>query len=84
MNNSGGTYELGERVIAAFHQENTGATYKRQHYIAALAFDALVAAAEKPVQLCQFKNKYGWCKLEDGHGGQHTVIFLGKDDEWEE
>lgn len=77
-------FDLGERVIAALHRENTGVSYKRQHYIAEIAFDALVTAAEKPVNLCAFKNKYGWCKLDAGHEGQHTVIWLGDDDDWKE
>lgn len=78
MNNN---EELGEREIAAFHEENTGTPYKRQQRIAERALDAKLAALEKPFIICDFKNKYGLCKLEKGHDGTHTVINLGNDDE---
>lgn len=73
--------ELGERVIAALFEENTGTPYKRQQRIAERALDARIAAIGKPFTICQFSNKYGLCKLEAGHLGSHTVINLGNDDE---
>lgn len=76
--------ELGERVIAAMYEENNGNKYTRQHKIAERAFDARVAASTKPFEVCSFRNDYGWCKLESGHSGKHTVIFLGNDEEYDE
>lgn len=80
MNNSGGVIELGERVVSAMYQENVGHFSKRQHYIAELAFDAKMQATQKPFELCDFKNKYGWCKLDALHEGSHTVVFMGPED----
>lgn len=72
-------FEFTEREIIALAQENNGNRYKRQHLISELAFDAMLTASQKVLPLCSFKNKHGWCKLEEGHGGSHTVINLGDD-----
>lgn len=72
--------ELGERVIAGLYEENTGLKYKRQHVVSGRAIDARFEASLKDVVICDFRNDYGWCKLDKGHEGSHTVIFLGKDD----
>lgn len=72
--------ELGERVLAALYEENHGLKSNRVHIIAERALDARIAANQKSFELCDFKNKYGWCKLEKYHQGSHTVIFLGEDD----
>lgn len=69
--------EFGERVCAAIYEENSGNVYRRQHIIQERIIDARFIAAEKKVDLCQFKNQYGWCKLEIGHKGSHTVINMG-------
>lgn len=71
--------EIGERVIAAIYEENSGVKYKRQHVVAERAIEARFAAAEKPVNLCDFHNQFGYCKLDKGHLGSHTVIWLGED-----
>ncbi len=71
--------ELGERVIAALWEENSGVVYKRQHVVSERAIDARFLAAEKKVDLCPFVNRYGYCKLDAGHQGSHTVLFLGDD-----
>lgn len=80
MNSNNWVTELGERVIAAMYEENSGLSYKKRHIIEERFFDAKIAAAMKEVPMCSFKNKYGWCKLDEGHEGQHTVIFLGPED----
>lgn len=72
--------EVGERAIAGLYEENTGIVYKRQHVIAGRAMDAKATAAEKFEPVCDFKNQWGWCKLDKGHQGSHTVINLGEDD----
>lgn len=71
--------ELGERVIASMYEENFGNKFIRQHRIAERALEAKMAASEKPIELCTFKNDYGWCKKDAGHSGSHTVIWLGAD-----
>lgn len=76
--------EIGERVIAALYEENNGVKYKRQHIVEERALDAKFIAAVKVEPLCQFKNKYGWCKLPENHKGSHTVINLGWDDDEDE
>lgn len=73
--------EFGERVVAAIYEENTGVVYKRQHRISERAMDARFLAAEKKETMCSFKNKYGWCKLPEGHEDSHTVINLGWDED---
>lgn len=73
--------ELGEREISALVRENTGNVYKRIGYISDLAVEAHIEASLKPVNRCDFQNKYGFCKLDKGHEGSHTTIFLGADDE---
>ena len=73
--------ELGERVIAAMYEENAGLLYKRMGRISDRALEAKFLAAEKPFEVCDFRNSYGWCKLDKGHEGKHTVINLGSDDE---
>ena len=73
-----------EREISAIYEENVGNPYIRAHRIAERAFEAKLRAAEKIEPLCPFRNKYGWCKLAEGHEGSHTVVFLGKEDEWED
>jgi hypothetical protein len=72
--------EFGERVCAAIYEENSGNVYRRQHIVQERAMDAKFIAAEKKVDVCVFVNKYGWCKLDAGHQGSHTVINLGEDD----
>jgi hypothetical protein len=72
--------ELSDREISALLRENTGGAYKRAGYISDLAIEAHIEASLRPVETCDFRNDYGWCKLDKGHGGSHTVIFLGKDD----
>lgn len=72
---------LNEREVSALHRENTGLKSKRAGYISDLAIEARIEASLKPVINCDFRNKYGWCKLDKGHEGSHTVINLGDDDE---
>lgn len=69
-----------EREIAALVEENVGSPYNRKHRIAERAFEARMKATEKIEPLCPFRNKYGLCKLAEGHAGSHTVIYLGDDD----
>ena len=71
--------ELGERVLAALVDENSGNKYHRVNVIRDKGIEAIFQAAEIPIQICGFRNKYGWCKLADGHKGSHTVIWLGDD-----
>lgn len=71
---------LNEREISALVRENTGTPYKRMGYISDLAIEAHIEASLKTVVTCDFRNDYGWCKLDKGHAGSHTVIYLGKDD----
>lgn len=73
--------ELGERVIAAMFQENTGPSYNRIAHIKDRAIDAQISAALVEVPVCDFRNKYGWCIKDKGHSGTHTVINLGNDEE---
>lgn len=70
-------YELGERASALAFYENTGPERKRLSYLKDRFLDAQIEAAliEEPV--CTFKNKWGWCKLPEGHKGSHTVVDLG-------
>lgn len=72
--------ELNEREISALHRENTGPQYSRIAVIKDRAVEAHIEASLKPVETCSFHNEYGWCKLDMGHSGSHTVIFLGRDD----
>lgn len=82
MSNGNANYavELGERVIAAMYDENSGLLYKRMGRISDRALEARFLAAEKPFEICDFKNQYGLCKLDKGHKGSHTVINLGSDE----
>jgi len=63
-----------EREIEALAQENKGTRYHRIGIIADHAFDAHVEAALKADSICKFSNKYGCCKLIEGHEGDHTVV----------
>lgn len=80
MMNSNYNADLGERVISALYRENTGPAYKRIGVIQDRVIEAQIEAALKPTETCDFHNKWGWCKLDKGHPGQHTVIYLGPDD----
>lgn len=71
--------EFDDRVVAHLYHENHGPSYNRISWIKELCLEAKIRATEKPFEICTFKNDYGWCKLEVGHSGSHTVIFLGKD-----
>ncbi len=69
-----------EREISALHRENSGPHYNRLSVIIDRFIEAHIEASLKQVDICKFRNKWGWCKLEKDHGGQHTVIYLGDDD----
>lgn len=71
--------ELTEREISGIHQENFGPPFKRIASIVDRVLDAHIQAALKPIAICGFMNKFGICKIEEGHLGTHTVIFLGDD-----
>lgn len=73
--------ELSEREISALYRENVGPAYKRKGVIIDRAIEAHIEASLKPVQRCDFRNVYGYCKLDVGHDGTHTVINLGWDEE---
>ena len=68
-----------DREISALHRENTGAQYHRLAVLKDRFIEAQIEAALKPIQTCKFHNSYGWCKLDEYHNGNHTVIFLGDD-----
>ena len=69
-----------DREISALHRENVGKPYERMAVIKDRVIEAQIEAALRPTKTCAFHNKYGWCKLDEFHDGQHTVIFLGDDD----
>lgn len=69
-----------DREISALHRENFGPGYNRIAVIKDRCIDAKIEASLKITVNCDFKNNHGWCKLDAGHEGSHTVIFLGKDD----
>ena len=71
--------QLSEREISALFRENVGAPYRRAAYISDLAIDAQIEAALAPIEVCKFKNQWGYCKLPENHEGTHTVIYLGDD-----
>lgn len=71
---------LNEREVSALHRENVGPAYNRMAVIKDRVVEAQIEAALKPSETCGFHNDYGFCKLDAGHSGTHTVIFLGKDD----
>lgn len=79
MSRQGSEY-FTDREISALHRENTGAPYNRLAIIKDRFMDAKIEASLRETPICTFKNNHGWCKLDAGHEGQHTVIFLGKDD----
>lgn len=70
-------YELEEREICALVQENVGAPFKRLSYIKDRCIEARIEAALIPTDVCPFSNNFGFCKLNSGHKGTHTVIWLG-------
>lgn len=72
---------LNEREVSALHRENVGTPYQRIGVIKDRVFEAKMEAALKPVIRCDFRNKYGFCKLDKDHEGTHTVINLGWDEE---
>lgn len=71
--------ELTEREISDIHRENTGPSYRRIAAIKDRVLEAHIEAALIPAPVCDFVNKYGHCKLDKGHSGTHTVIWLGGD-----
>lgn len=71
---------LNEREVSALHRENVGPAYNRIAVIKDRAIEAHIEASLKDTVTCDFHNDYGFCKLDSGHSGTHTVIFLGKDD----
>lgn len=74
------TDEWTEREISAIYRENIGPSYNRIAVIKDRFMDAKIEASLKATPICSFKNNHGWCKLPEGHKGQHTVIYLGRDD----
>lgn len=71
--------ELGERVVSHLYQENSGPDYRRLGYLKEIALEAMIEASLTPTEVCDFKNQWGWCLLEKGHEGSHTVVWLGED-----
>lgn len=68
-----------DREISAIHRENVGPAYNRMAVIKDRVLEAHIEAALISTPICDFVNEWGWCKLNKGHLGTHTTIYLGGD-----